>query len=199
MLPMDVSVIQKAGLPLGLAVLQHLVLPLDVSVVQHPVLPLDVSVIQKTVLPQCLWICLFYSSLLLPLGASILQQTVLSLNVSVLQQPWLPLDMCLFYCRMFSACAASGRVCSIAAWAAPVGVSLQRSILSLYKSSPGGCRPTAAVEHIVHSCKTYTSKGSRGFCRTETSRGSLGCCRTDTSKGSTAAVGKPRPTVAQLL
>jgi hypothetical protein len=142
-------------------------LPLDVSVIQpHSVLPLDVSVIQKTVLPMDMSVLQqpfaasggVYSAADCAVSERICSTAALATSggVSVLLQD--VLSLCFFWRYLF--------YCSLGC---PCSLSLQRSILSLDKSSRR-CLPTAAVEHIVHSCKTDTSKGSRGFCRRHVKR-----------------------------
>jgi hypothetical protein len=158
-------------------------------------LPIDLSVKQKTGLPPY---CLSCSCLVLPLDMSVIQPySVLPLDVSVLQQPFAASGS---LGGVYSAadCAVSERICSTAALASSGHVSvLLQDVLSLccfwtclfYCSLgcpctclftevysvprhvfPRGCRPTAAVEHLVHSCKTDTSKGRRVFCRRHVKR-----------------------------
>jgi hypothetical protein len=117
---------------------------------------------------RCLWMCLFYSSLCCH---------------------------CMCACSM-AAYAVSVRVFSIAACAAPVHVSLQRSMLVLDKSSPEMSVLQELLNLNINSCNIDTPGTSNvSWGRPEEAR----CCRTGTSKGITGCCRTGRPQAAQLL
>ncbi len=130
------------------SLLQQVVLPLDMYVPLWTVLHLESKRSSPMAALCCLWTCLSYNSSLRCLWMCLFYSSLCCL--------------CMCGCSM-AACDVSVRVFSIAACAAPVHVSLQRSLLVLDKSSP----EMYVLQQLlnINGCKTDPSNGSRGFQR----------------------------------